>query len=272
MLKKIQESVDFIRTKTDLQPKVAIILGTGLGQLAEQIQSPVKIPYEHIPYFPLSTVESHSGKLIFGFLADVPVVVMQGRFHYYEGYSLKEATYPIRIFQKLGLKNLFLSNACGAVNQNIKTGDLMVIKDHINLLPDNPLRGKNINELGPRFPEMSEPYDKEWVNAAMIFSGDLPVDVHKGVYVAVPGPNLETAAEYKYIRVIGGDVVGMSTVPEVIVAKHAGMKCFAVSVVTDVGYGEVLEAVSLADVLAAAAKAEPHMTALFIKMLNLVKV
>lgn len=261
MIQMINEAATYIQSKTDVKPTIGIILGTGLGALAKEIELIDSISYDQIPHFPVSTVESHSGRLLLGKLAGKDVVVMQGRFHYYEGYDLKQVTFPVRVMKALGIQNLFISNACGAVNPNIKKGSLMLINDHINLLPDNPLRGKNYDELGPRFPDMSEPYSRELIKIAMQHAQDLDITVHEGIYAVVPGPNLETKAEYAYLYKIGADVVGMSTVPEVLVARHAGIPVMAVSVITDEGYGD-LKPVTLADVIAVASQAEPKMTQL----------
>lgn len=261
MIQMINEAATYIQSKTDVKPTIGIILGTGLGALAKDIELIDSITYDQIPHFPVSTVESHSGRLLLGKLAGKDVVVMQGRFHYYEGYDLKQVTFPVRVMKALGIQNLFISNACGAVNPNIKKGSLMLINDHINLLPDNPLRGKNYDELGPRFPDMSEPYSRELIKIAMQHAQDLDITVHEGIYAVVPGPNLETKAEYAYLYKIGADVVGMSTVPEVLVARHAGIPVMAVSVITDEGYGD-LKPVTLADVIAVASQAEPQMTQL----------
>lgn len=260
MIEKIQEAVKFIRQQTDFQPRFGIILGTGLGALAQEIEVEKSISYKDIPHFPLSTVESHSGKLSFGTLNNVPVVVMQGRFHYYEGYTMEQVVFPVRVMKFLGIEKLLISNASGGVNPDYEISDLMIISDHINLLPDNPLRGKNYDELGPRFPDMSEAYDRKMVAQAMEIAKKHNIPAHAGVYASVPGPNLETLAEYKYIRVIGADAVGMSTVPENLAARHMGLPVFAISVITDLGVEGKLKEVSVADVIAAAHKAEPHMT------------
>lgn len=260
MLNKIKEAAEYIRGQHHSLPKYGIILGTGLGALAAEIQVEYTIPYENIPHFPVSTVESHKGRLLLGTLERKSVVVMQGRFHYYEGYNLQQVTFPVRVMKALGIEALFISNACGALNPDIKKGDLMLLNDHINLLPDNPLRGKNYSELGPRFPDMSEPYDRKLIALALEKSRELDIVVHQGVYVVVPGPNLETSAEYRYLRTIGGDVVGMSTVPEALVAVHCGIPVMAISVITDEGYLQPLPCVTVADVIEVAAKAEPKMT------------
>jgi len=268
MLDKIRESLKIITSITDFKPDYGIILGTGLGGLVKSVEIVKTIDYQDIPHFPVSTVESHHGRLVFGNLGSKKVVVMQGRFHYYEGYSFQEITYPVRVLKMLGIKALFVSNACGSVNPEMKTGELMIIKDHINLLGGNPLRGKNIDELGPRFPDMSEAYNKNFIQIAQQISKLIPIKVHTGVYASVQGPNLETLAEYKFIRIIGADVVGMSTIPEVIVARHMNLPVFAISVITDEGFHDELEAVTLQDVLAAANKAEPYMAQLIKELIN----
>lgn len=265
MLDKIKESVDFIKSKIDFKPQFGIILGTGLGGLVKDIDIKFTLPYNEIPNFPVSTVESHAGRLVFGFLGGKKVVAMQGRFHYYEGYSFQEITFPVRVMKFLGIETLFVSNACGSVNPKIKTCDLMIINDHINLLGGNPLRGKNFDELGPRFPDMSEPYSRKLIKMAQDIVAELnfeDITVHTGVYASVQGPNLETRAEYRYLQIIGADVVGMSTIPEAIVARHMNIPCFAISVITDEGFHDELEAVSLNDVVSAANKSEPKMTAI----------
>lgn len=264
-----QEAVDFIRTRTDFKPIYGIILGTGLGRLAQEIDTQTVIGYEEIPHFPVSTVESHAGRLIFGTLRGKPVVAMQGRFHYYEGYTLQQVTFPVRVMYKLGIKRLFISNAAGGLNPNMEVGDLMIITDHINLLPDNPLRGKNYEEFGPRFPDMSQPYDPQLIERACQIAERLNIRYHTGVYVAVQGPCLETKAEYRFLRIIGADAVGMSTVPEVIVARHMGLSCFGISVITDIGFPiERVKEVSLEDVIAAANEAEPRMTQLLATLIE----
>lgn len=267
MLEQIRATKAYLESKIDLKPEFGIILGTGLGALVKEIDISHQIPYDEIPHFPVSTVESHSGRLIFGTLSGHNVMVMQGRFHYYEGYDLKQVTFPVRVMKSMGVSKLFISNACGSVNPNMKVGSLMLLKDHINLLPDNPLRGPNDENLGPRFPDMSEPYDRDMLAHAARIAKNLPIDVHQGVYACVPGPNLETSAEYKYIGRIGADVVGMSTVPEALVAVHCGLPVLAISVITDEGFLEPLEPVTVADVIAVAAKAEPVMTELLTKLI-----
>lgn len=257
------DAVNYIKSKYEGTPQFGIILGTGLGKLVDDIQIENIIDYKDIPRFPVSTVESHNGKLIFGKLSRKNVVVMQGRFHYYEGYSAKQITFPVRVMKLLGIEKLFISNACGGVNPAHEVGDLMIIEDHINLHPDNPLRGLNLDEFGPRFPDMSEPYDKEMISQAIEIAREHNIKVHTGIYASVTGPNLETPAEYRFIRILGGDVVGMSTIPENLVARHMSIPVFAISVITDLGVEGRIEKITLEDVLAAAAKAEPFMTTIF---------
>ncbi|QNL50383.1 purine-nucleoside phosphorylase [Olivibacter sp. SDN3] len=266
----LTETVNFIQQKIGgFKPTVGIILGTGLGGLVSDIEVAHQLMYSHIPNFPVSTLEFHSGKLIFGLLNGKPVVAMQGRLHYYEGYSMQEITFPVRVLKLLGIEKLFVSNASGSLNPAVKKGDLLFIDDHINLLPDNPLRGANDEELGPRFPDMSRPYDSKMIEQAVKIAQEHNIVAHSGVYVSAPGPNLETRAEYKYMRIIGGDVVGMSTVPEVIVANHMGLSVFAVSVVTDEGFHEDLEPVAIADIISVARAAEPKMTVILKELIAL---
>lgn len=260
MLEKIKQTAEFIKTQVGELPKVAIILGTGLGDLVSHIDVIKEIPYGDIPNFPVSTVEGHSGKLIFGNLGTKYVVAMQGRFHYYEGYDMKQVTFPVRVFKALGVETLFVSNAAGGMNKEFKVGDVMVITDHINLFPENPLRGKNYVELGPRFPAMTEPYSKKMIAMADLIAAKDGIRLMHGVYVGTPGPTFETPAEYEYFRIIGGDAVGMSTVPEVIVAKHQDMEVFGVSVITDLGGKDITDAPSHEEVQKAAVLAQPVMT------------
>lgn len=263
MLTKIKETADFIRTQVKGEmPELAIILGTGLGPLGDQITDKQVIKYESIPNFPVSTVEGHSGQLIFGMLGGKRVMAMSGRFHYYEGYDMKQVTFPVRVFRALGVKNLIVSNAAGGMNKEFKVGDVMVITDHINLFPENPLRGKNFNELGPRFPAMTEAYADEYIELADKIAAEKGIRLMHGVYVGTTGPTFETPAEYEYFRVIGGDAVGMSTVPEVIVAVHGGMKVFGLSVITDLGGKDIKEVPSHEEVQLAAIKAQPTVVAL----------
>ncbi|MCH8485289.1 MAG: purine-nucleoside phosphorylase [Candidatus Cyclonatronum sp.] len=257
---KRAEAVDFIRSKTDYQPEVLIILGTGLGNLARELDAEVTISYEDIPHFPVSTVESHSGKLLFGSLGGKRVVLMQGRFHYYEGYSMQEIAFPVRVAQALGARALLVSNAAGGMNPLFRRGDIMCITDHINMLGDNPLIGPNDNELGDRFPDMSEPYSNRLVKIAEEVALESRIKMHQGVYVAVPGPNLETRAEYRFLRLFGADVVGMSTVPEVIAAVHMKMEVFGISAITDECFPESLQPVVLDEIIEAASIAEPKLT------------
>ncbi|NNC83254.1 MAG: purine-nucleoside phosphorylase [Flavobacteriales bacterium] len=260
MLEQIRETADWIKERIPGDPEVGIILGTGLGGLGKEIEAEVKLSYDDIPHFPVSTVESHHGQLIIGKLGDKRVVAMQGRFHYYEGYDMKEVTFPVRVMRFLGIKRLFVSNASGGVNRDYEIGDLMILDDHINLFPEHPLRGKNIEELGPRFPDMSKPYDHALIAKAKEIASSNGVKVQVGTYAGLTGPTLETPAEYEYVYRIGADAVGMSTVPEVIVARHMDIPCFAISIITDMGVeGQIVE-VSVEDVIAVASKAEPKMT------------
>ena len=255
------EAVGHIRGKGDWKPGLGVILGTGLGALIDDIDIDTALDYAEIPHFPVSTVESHSGRLIFGTLEGRSVVVMQGRFHFYEGYTLQQVTFPVRVMQALGVETLFVSNACGGMNPVYRRGDLMRIEDHVNLIGDNPLRGPNFDELGPRFPDMSEPYDRALGELADRVALESGIRMHVGVYVAVAGPNLETRAEYRFLRAIGADVVGMSTVPEVIVARHGGMRVLGISIVTDECFPDALEPVDVAEIIRVAGEAEPRMTA-----------
>lgn len=260
LMKMINETLEVIRSKTKDNYEIGIILGTGLGGLVNEIQVEHEINYSDLPHFPLSTVESHSGKLIFGRINGKNVVAMQGRFHFYEGYSMKQITYPVRVMKFLGVKNLLVSNACGGMNPLYQKGDVMIISDHINLLGDNPLIGKNEDELGPRFPDMSEPYSKELIQLAEDAALRNGIKVQKGVYVAVPGPNLETRAEYRFLRGIGADVVGMSTIPENIVAVHMGIKVLGISIITDECFPDSLRPVDVNEIISTAMEAEPKMT------------
>jgi len=262
MLKKIISIVEYIQEKTSFKPDLGIILGTGLGDLIDQISIEYTLDYSEIPNFPISTVEGHQGMLIFGMLEDVPVVAMQGRFHFYEGYSMQDVTLPVRVMKLLGVKTLFISNASGGVNPNYKIGDLMILKDHINLIP-NPLIGLNLDNFGPRFPDMSVPYDLDLIELGFNIANTHKFIVHKGVYAAVTGPSLETPAEYHYLRVIGADTVGMSTAPEVAVARHMNMKCFAVSVITDLGVAGKIKKVTHEDIQKVAEQAKPKLSILF---------
>lgn len=265
---KINAVVKIIKEKTDFKPDVAIILGTGLGKLPEKMIKKISIPYSELPYFPVATVESHEGRLIFGTLGGKKVVVMQGRFHYYEGYDMEEITFPVRVLKFLGANILIVSNACGGVNPLFQRGDVMLICDHINLLPANPLRGKNDDTLGPRFPDMYNVYDKELIYLAEKTAIELGIAIKKGIYVAMQGPSFETFAEYRMIRTIGGDAVGMSTVPEVIVARHMNMKVLGLSIVTDLCFPDNPQPVSHEIVIKAANEAEPKLTKIVEGVLN----
>lgn len=267
MLAKIKETAQFLTEKVNgPMPRLAIILGTGLGNLVDHIEDKQYIPYSEIPNFPVSTVQGHSGNLIFGTMAGKPVIAMQGRFHYYEGYDMKTVTFPVRVFKALGVETLFVSNAAGGMNKEFQVGDVMVITDHINLFPENPLRGKNYDDLGPRFPAMTEPYSKEFIATADQIATEKGIRLMHGVYVGVTGPTFETPAEYEYFRIIGGDAVGMSTVPEVIVARHADMKVFGISVITDLGGKDITEVPSHEEVQKAAIKAQPTVEAIVKEM------
>ena len=257
-----REAVAAIRARTEAAPRLGIILGTGLGRLADEIDVETTIVYDDLPHFPISTVESHHGRLLFGTLGEVPVVAMQGRFHLYEGYTAQQVTFPVRVLAGLGVETLLISNAAGGMNPHYRRGDLMLITDHINFQGVNPLVGPNVDDWGPRFPDMSEPYDRDLRDLAEQQALEMGIRLQQGVYVAVLGPNLETKAEYRFLRALGADVVGMSTVPEVIVARHMGLRALGISVITDECFPDALEPVSIEDVLAAAAEAEPKLTAL----------
>lgn len=265
---QIKAAAGFIRQYWQHTPQAGIILGSGLGNLAAEITDKVEIPYGEIPHFPVSTVEGHSGKLILGHMKGRPVVAMAGRFHYYEGFPMKAVTFPVRVMKELGIHTLFISNAAGGMNPTFKVGDLMIIRDHINLQPEHPLRGVNDDTLGPRFPDMSEPYTKSIIAEAYKIAGNNNIALHSGVYVGVQGPTFETRAEYKYMHIIGGDAVGMSTVPEVIVAVHAGLRVFAMSVITDIGIREEENVITHDEVLEAAKAAEPKLTLIFSELIG----
>ena len=267
MLERIQETADFLKSKMHTHPETAIILGTGLGSLVNEITDKYEIGYETIPNFPVSTVEGHSGKLIFGKLGNKDIMAMQGRFHFYEGYSMKEVTFPIRVMRELGIKTLFVSNAAGGMNPSFEIGDLMIITDHINFFPEHPLRGKNIS-YGPRFPDMSEAYNKALIRKADEIANEKGIKVQHGIYIGTQGPTYETPAEYKMFRILGADAVGMSTVPEVIVANHCGIQVFGISVMTDLGVeGKIVE-VTHEDVQKAADAAQPLMTTIMRELIN----
>jgi purine-nucleoside phosphorylase len=262
-MENLRKTVSYLESKGVNKPEIGIVLGTGLGNMINHINITVSINYEEIPSFPVSTVESHKGKLIFGTLAGKKVLAMQGRFHYYEGYTFKELTLPIRVMKLLGVELLLLSNACGSMNPNFKKASLMVIDDHIDLLPGNPLTGKNFDEMGERFPDMSQPYNREINILFHEIAKEKKIQLNEGVYVAVAGPNLETRAEYRFLRLIGADVVGMSTVPEVIVANQIGLKCAAISVITDECDPDNLQIAEIKEILSNAAQAEPDLIELF---------
>lgn len=271
LISRINETLDVIRKHTKDDFPVGIILGTGLGGLVKEIKIEHEIDYADLPHFPLSTVESHHGKLIFGTINGKKVVAMQGRFHFYEGYSMKQITYPVRVMKFLGVKTLLVSNACGGMNPIYRKGDLMLMVDHINLIGDNPLIGKNEDELGPRFPDMSEPYNLELIQIAEKVALENKIKVHKGVYVAVPGPNLETRAEYRFLREAGADVVGMSTIPENIVANHMDIKVLGISIITDECFPDSLKRVNVEEIIAAAMLAEPKMTLIMKEVIKRIK-
>jgi purine-nucleoside phosphorylase len=260
--KQIDEAIAFLRSKTKMQPGIGIILGTGLGGLAKEITPEVVIEYGDIPHFPLSTVESHHGKLIFGMLGKKRVVAMQGRFHYYEGYTVKQVTFPVRVMKFLGVQTLLISNAAGGMNSQFSKGSIMIITDHINLLGDNPLIGPNDETLGPRFPDMSEPYSRKLIALAEQIALDLKIRTERGVFVAVPGPNFETRAEYRFLRFIGADAVGMSTVPENIVANHMGLSVLGFSIITDECFPDSLQPANVEEIIRVAANTEPRLTAI----------
>ena len=267
MLERIQETAAFLKDKMHTRPETAIILGTGLGSLVNEIEDKYEISYETIPHFPVSTVEGHSGKLIFGKLGKKDILAMQGRFHFYEGYAMTEVTFPIRVMKELGIKTLFVSNAAGGMNPDFEIGDLMIITDHINFFPEHPLRGKNI-PYGPRFPDMSEAYNKELIRKADEIAAEKDIKVQHGIYIGTQGPTYETPAEYKMFRILGADAVGMSTVPEVIVANHCGIRVFGMSVITDLGVeGKIVE-VTHEEVQKAADKAQPLMTTIMRELIN----
>jgi purine-nucleoside phosphorylase len=265
---QIDAAVQAIQARSTFEPEVAVILGTGLGALAKEIRVESAIAYADIPHFPLATVESHSGQLLLGTLGGRRVVAMQGRFHRYEGYSLQQIVLPLRVMFRLGARTLIVSNACGGMNPLWQAGDIMLIDDHINLLGDNPLVGSNLDELGPRFPDMSEAYDRKLQDLAQATALDLKFPLRRGVYVAVSGPNLETRAEYRMLRTMGADVVGMSTVPEVIVARHMGMRVLGLSIITDECLPDALQVANIEKIIATAGKAEPNLTRLVVGVME----
>jgi purine-nucleoside phosphorylase len=267
MLEKIIETTEFLRTKGIIDPDAGIILGTGLGELTAKIENRIEIDYKDIPHFPLSTVEGHAGKLIYGDFGGKKIVAMKGRFHYYEGYGHEQVALPVRVLKYLGIKCLFLSNAAGGVNPSFQIGDIMIITDHINLLP-NPLIGQNDDRIGARFPDMGEAYDKVLVNKALLIAERHKIRIHKGVYLSTSGPTFETPAEYRYFRIIGADAVGMSTTPEVIIARHMKLPCFAVSVITDLGVEGKIEYTTHESVQKEAVKTESRMTTIITEMIS----
>jgi purine-nucleoside phosphorylase len=257
MWEQVQETVSYIKNKTDFIPEYGVILGSGLGSFAEDLQIEYTLPYDAIPNFPVSTVQGHKGALVFGTIGDKRVVAMQGRFHFYEGYSMKEVTFPVRVMKYLGITKLIVSNASGGVNSKYKVGSIVLIKDHINMAPEHPLRGKNDERFGPRFVNMSEPYSKKMIAKAKEIALDLNIEIHDGIYLGLQGPTFETLAEYRMVKILGADCVGMSTVPEVIVARHMGLETFGISVITDMGDEESITTISHDEVLEAANRAEP---------------
>ncbi|MFH0760660.1 MAG: purine-nucleoside phosphorylase [Bacteroidota bacterium] len=267
MWNKIVETADFLRNKTNIRPAAGIVMGTGLGGLADDIRISDRIPYSGIPNFSTTTVEGHNGNLIFGELAGIPVAAMEGRFHYYEGYSMKELTFPLRVLKALGIRQIFISNAAGGINPAFSVGDLMLIRDHINFFSDNPLRGPNLDEMGRRFPDMSETYDKKLIDIACTIAEKKGIKLHRGVYVGNPGPSFETPAEYTHYRIIGGDAIGMSTIPEVIVARHMNLPVLAISVITNIAVAGHFTENSHEDVQKAANRASMNLSDLFREVL-----
>jgi purine-nucleoside phosphorylase len=257
MWNQVQETVSYIKSKTNFAPEYGVILGSGLGSFTNDIQIEFTLPYSEIPNFPVSTVEGHKGALVFGTIGTKKVVAMQGRFHFYEGYSMKEVTFPVRVMKFLGIEKIIVSNASGGVNPNYKVGSIVIIKDHINMMPEHPLRGKNDERFGTRFVNMSEPYSKSMIVKAKELAQNLNIEVQDGIYLGLQGPTFETLSEYRMVKILGADCVGMSTVPEVIVARHMDMECFGISVITDMGDEDNIEEVNHEEVLKAAVKAEP---------------
>ena len=269
-MEKIKEAAAYIRSRCDIEPQIGVILGTGLGGLVEQVDIICELPYDEIPHFPVSTVESHHGKLLIGNLNGKSVVVMQGRFHHYEGYTMQQITLPVRVMKMLGVEQLLVSNAAGGLNPKFQVSDLMIINDHINLFPENPLTGVNLGQLGPSFPDMSEPYSNELNEKMRSIASNNSITLHEGVYVAAPGPMLETRAEYRYMRRIGADVVGMSTVPEAIAARHMSLPCAAISVITDECDPDNLAVANIVDILKTAAKAEKDLVVLVEELVKVI--
>ena len=258
MWEQVQETVNYIKDKTNYTPDYGVILGSGLGSFTDDLNIEFTLPYSEIPNFPVSTVQGHKGALVFGTVGDKKVVAMQGRFHFYEGYDMKQVTFPVRVMKYLGVKNLIVSNASGGVNPNYEVGSIVILKDHVNMFPEHPLRGKNDDRFGPRFLNMSEPYNRKMIVKAKEIAANLNIEVQEGVYLGLQGPTFETLSEYRMVKILGCDCVGMSTVPEVIVARHMAMNVFGISVITDMGDEDNIEEVNHAEVLKAAEKAEPH--------------
>lgn len=268
MWEKVQETVNYIQSKINFSPEYGVILGSGLGGFTEDIQIEFTLPYGEIPNFPVSTVQGHKGALVFGTIGNKKVVAMQGRFHFYEGYDMKEVTFPVRVMKYLGVQKLVVSNASGGVNPFYKVGDIVIIYDHINMMPEHPLRGKNDERFGPRFVNMSEPYSRELINKAKAIAIELNIEVKDGIYYGLQGPTFETLSEYRMVKILGADCVGMSTVPEVIVARHMDMECFGISVITDMGDEHNIDTVSHDEVLEAAKKAEPKVRTLIKELIS----
>lgn len=268
MWEQVQETVDYIQNRTSFSPEYGVILGSGLGGFTDDMEIEFILPYNEIPNFPVSTVDGHKGALVFGTVNGKNVVAMQGRFHYYEGYTMKEVTFPVRVMKHLGVEKLVVSNASGGVNQNYKVGSIVIIKDHINFMPDHPLRGKNDLRFGPRFVNMSEPYSRKMMAKAKEIASELDITVEDGVYLGIQGPTFETLAEYRMVRLLGGDCVGMSTVPEVIVARHMELETFGISVITDMGNEESIDTISHEEVLEAAREAEPNVRKLIKELIT----
>lgn len=262
MWEQVQETVNYIKERINLTPEYGVILGSGLGSFTNEMKVEFTLPYNEIPNFPVSTVEGHKGALVFGTIGDKKVVAMQGRFHFYEGYSMKEVTFPVRVMKFLGVEKLIVSNASGGVNPNYRVGSIVMITDHINMAPEHPLRGKNEERFGPRFVNMSEPYSRKMIAKATELAKELNIEVHEGIYLGLQGPTFETLAEYKMVKILGADCVGMSTVPEVIVARHMDLETFGVSVITDMGNAESIGTISHDEVLEAAKNAEPKVRSL----------
>lgn len=258
MWEQVQETVSYIKEKTNFTPEYGVILGSGLGGFTNDISIEFTLPYHEIPNFPVSTVQGHKGALVFGTIGTKKVVAMQGRFHFYEGYTMKEVTFPVRVMKYLGVEKLIVSNASGGVNPDYKVGSIVIIKDHINMMPEHPLRGKNDERFGPRFVNMSEPYSRKMIAKAKELAAELNIEVKDGVYLGLQGPTFETLAEYRMVKAVGGDCVGMSTVPEVIVARHMDLQCFGISVITDMGDEHSIDTITHDEVLEAAQAAEPH--------------